>query len=478
MGYWFAPSPKAFDPVARPLSFEVQNGMFVPLALDGPIVAAIAQTALGQSKGAGVAYDLLIRTRPPADSGIAYTKEENIGGAGSKTVAMTRWTSGDLPDGGLPPDTVNPDGTWTRHYWDLSDGNLPRRKCATRGSTEEGKQWERIMQWNIGAARWEEEGGDAEREAVEHFQEIMTIVMVIVRLIASATGVGAPAAAMLGIAMDMWKMGLSQVQIRGWEPPPAPLTADRVLGELGSDFIGLCSAIGRTDAFGIMANEAQKTFSSLMTSGGAYLPIKGMEEIGGSIRSSVDQTVKFLGGVSNINGREDGALKIDPQDVFRFAGELIQTGSSANIVPVAIRSKLPDEPESDPATLNINTDYRRGIFEAACLAFYSPADVLLLRRNAIMAWRTRSTILSPSEESAGARGISESQETALECGFAFDSYLAQMFASKRAIDRVELTLEPVKPGFIAQGIPTAAAQSDLDRAVRSLLTRYGAAHHV
>lgn len=477
MGYWFAPSPKAFDPVARPLSFEIRNGIYVPLALDLPLVAELAATPLGQSKGAGGAYDLLIRLKPPPDSGISYTKEEQIGGWGSKSVPMTRWTAGDLPDGGLPPDTMNPDGSWTRHYWDLSDGSKPRRKCATRGTVGTA-QWERIMQWNADHGAWEEEGSDAEREAVEHFAEIMAVVMVVIRLVASATGVGAPAAALLGIALDGWKMAMSQIQIEGWEPPTAPLSADAVLGQLGGDFIGLAASIGRTDAFGKLAGEAQKTFSSMMTQVGAYLPTKELAEIGGSLRSGVDLTTQFIGGVSNVGGKEDGAIKVDPDDVVRYAKALIDGGDPATITPVAIRSKLPDEPEADPTTLNANTDYRRVMWDAACIASYSPADILLLRRNAIMAWRKRSTIVSASEQSAAARGIVESEETALECGFAFDSYLAQIFASQRSRERIDFATQAIKPraGSILQGQPTDQARTDLDRATATLLKRYGVSH--
>ena len=96
-----------------------------------------------------------------------------------------------------------------------------------------------------------------------------------------------------------------------------------------------------------------------------------------------------------------------------------------------------------------------------------------------MAWRKRSTIVSSSEQAASARGIVESEETAIECGFAFDSYLAQMFASERAPRKdFEYAMQASEKAAqtMIQGKPTTQARTDLDRAAATLLRKYGASH--
>lgn len=453
MGYWFPPSPKAFEPVARPLGYTLVNGMYVPDALDLPLLDMIAVTPLGRSIGAARAYDLLIRMRPPPDAGGSYYREEPIGGWGSKSIVMRRWVSGDLPDGGLPSDSVNPDGTVTTHYWDLADGSVPYRKCITRGTGPKGEPWARVAVWNPNTG-WDDEGADLERDAVVHFGEIMNVIMILVRMVASATGAGAPAAMMLGIMFDGWKLASPQIQIAGWEPPTSPLDAGSVFMSLGGDFLGLAAEIGRTDAFGKLANEAQKTFVSLMTSAGAYPMIKGLGELGGTLMNVEKQSEKFLGGVASITGSKPPTLQFSADDAMKYGVELASGSPSASFGTIEVRSDSPygtiqDESEANPLNLPA-IDYRRRMFDAACVGYAMPDAILRVRRNAIWQYRLRSTPLSPSEMAVTARGISESSESALECGMAFDGFLSQTYANERM---------PPDPRFLADqaGDPQATA---------------------
>lgn len=505
MGYWFPPSPKAYDPVARPmrtkmlsredaiaylndgdavdrylamLSPEMRNGpVRVPDEYDIPLYHAIHSTPLANAKGSLGAYSMMLDTGPPASSSGSYDKAEQIGGWGSKTVPMTRWMYGNLPsdvysngqpiEGGLPADTLNPDGSITINYWDLSDNGWPFRKCITHG-----QGWNRVMFWHPQDRTWHEEGGDIEREAVQHFQEIMTIVMVVIRMVASATGVGAPAAALLGVALDMWKLGLTQVQIRGWEPPTAPISADQVYFTLGADFIGVCSAIGKSDAFGKIANDAGAAWTTMMTNAGGYPMLKGLVDVGNTVVGAGESSFKYINGLTKLaTATGIKGIKCEPDDIKAFVKDMLSGNPKPTIVP--IQSKLPDEPEGNPAILDSATDYRRNAWDAACLAFVEadPVNKLRIRRNAIMKWRQRSTIVAPSEQSAAARAIYESSESAVEFGIAFDQYLSQIYANaigvqiRREVHPITITMEA--------GVATPQAKKDLDAVVFDLKRRYG-----
>lgn len=480
MGYWFPPSPKSFEPVARPLGYSIEGGIHVPDPLDVPLLEAIAKTPLGRSIGPAKAYDLLLRMRPPPDASATLTTEERIGGWGSQSIPMRRWCTGDLPEGGLPPDSVNPDGTITRHYWDLADGARPYRKCVTEGAGPKGQAWLRVMYWDPDKG-WLEEGGDLEKEAVQNFKSIMDVIFILVRMVASATGVGAPAAAIMGIMLDGWKLASSQIQIAGWEPPTEPLSAGDVFASLGGNFIGLAAEIGRTDAFGDLANRAQKTFTSLMTSAGAYPMIKGLESLGGSVMSIGDHTAKFILGVGNVTGQKEPTLKFSPDDVVRFTGELLSVPTPSPVA-IQVKAEVSTDAEADPTTL-ISTDYRKVMWEAACLGYVYPDQVLRIRRNAIWKYRTRSTPLSPSEQSAGARGIEESSESALECGMAFDGFLSQMYANQRApkpswfsaSEATDWSATASYKQVLARGRQSAAVASDptATRSFRQVLAQGG-----
>lgn len=504
--YWWPPSVKAFDPLARPLggspaeSIDQVNALmqpevlaalgvnalldqkaiewlgrggrlWVPDMLDVPLLLAMMPSELVKGRGLLLAYSLLYETRPPPGAYGTLSTNERLKGPFSPEIVFTRYFYGDLPDGGLPPDvmtTPQPDkaggavvaGAIIENYWDLSDSNWPRRKCVTHwpksalvGSGDEdqakhhrpyasdGGTAQRVMQWNHDDQKWEQEGGDFNREIVSSEAEIFSTVLMVVKMVLSCIPIyGGVFGSMMQLVQDGWALELRHIR-----PGSGPITPDEVFSSLGADFIGLVGSFGGSvvgltpdgkpiTTGDVLAHAASDTFMGTMAS------VQALPVIGVAANVTMDvitQAGKYSAGLIEIGKRYGiGNIKVDVADVKKYAVALVAGGQPT---PVTVQTKIaadvgtpPSPAEMDPGT------YQRQAWDGACVAYalLGPVDQLRFRRNVVLGYRNTlggnsATIVTPGEEGGiGAHGVEELDETALDVGMAFDQYLSQMHANE------------------------------------------------
>lgn len=522
MGYWHPPSINAYEPVARPLggtaatsAAEVQaltqpevlaalgvntlldqpaldwlkigGRIWVPDVLDVPLLLAMASSPLVKGRGFLLAYSLLYETRPPpsSDDGKPYITNERLKGPFSPEVKFPRYFFGHLSTGGLPPDMSTlpagpsgPAGAIVLSYWDLSDSNWPRAKCVTHwpmnalvGSGDEdqatgkrpykgdgGRTW-RVMEWNFDQQRWQEEGGDAEREFINSEAEIFSTVLLVTKMVVSCVPVlGAYYEQMIQLTQDAWSLMLAHMR-----PDSGRITFDEVFSKLGGDTIGLVGAFGgatvglQPDGHGgtkpltvgdVLSNAARDQFNGAMATAQGF-PIVGVAtNLGVDV---VSQGTKYVSGLVEIGKKYGiGNIKVSVDDIKKYVAAQF-AGQAPTPVKVLTTFTAPtpiDTPAGSgtaptipsPAEMAPNT-YQRQAWEAACIAYAAlpnPVDVLRMRRNAVLGYRNSgggnsATIVTPGDEGGiGAHGVEVTDESAMDVGTAFDQYLSQMHANEFA----------------------------------------------
>lgn len=526
MGYWPPPSAKAFDPVCRPLKTKmvpradveaylggldgptrdfvaIQDPVRVPDELDLPLYRIVARSPLARYRGALVAYLLLIDRRPPPGSG-SVTTFERLKGPLSSEIVFERRYYGDLEEGGLPPDQTTPDGAIVVSYWDLSDAAYPRRKCVTyrpkssligSGADDQANNHRsygnelgvasRVLQWNHDAQKWEQEGGDAEREIVASSAEIMSAVLLVLKIVTGFVPVLGPFYAQaFQLAQDAWKLELAH-----FAPNSGPITLENVFSSLGSGMIGLVGTFGgiqvglKPDGSAltqadVISKAAEDTFVASMAKLQAYPVVKDFLHIS---MSATDHGVAFVNGIYGVaKAYGVGNIKVDPDGVRTFVQQEVL---GMRPPPVTIETKVAAAVgEPTPAEMPPQ-DYRRIAWDAACFsyAYPDPVDKLRIRRNAVLAYRdmlgeNSATIVTPGEEGGiVAHGFEETEETALDVGTAHDQYLSQVFANqiykedfqKRFLLVSNETFKPVVDPFHGQ-----SPRAPLDALVRQLEKKY------
>lgn len=527
MGYWPPPSAKAFDPVCRPLKTKMvaradleaylgpldgptrdfvasQDPVRVPDDLDHPLYQIVSRSPLAKYRGALVAYLLLIDRRPPPGPG-TYTTNERLKGPFSPEITFTRRFYGDLADGGLPPDQVMPDGAIIVSYWDLSDASFPRRKCVTyrpmsslvgSGAEDQAQGHKpysnevgvasRVMQWNYDQGKWEEEGADAEREIVASSAEIMSAVLLVLKIVTGFVPVLGPFYAQaIQLATDAWKLELAH-----FAPNSGPITLENIFSSLGADSIGLVGSFGGIQvgvkADGktpltqgdIISKAAEDAFVGTMAKLKAYPVVSDFLTVGAN---AVDHGTAFVAGVYGVaQAYGVGNIKVEPDAVRTFVQQEVL---GMRPPPVTIETKVAvAEGEPTPAEMNPQ-DYRRVAWDAACYsyAYVDPVDKLRARRNAVLAYRdilggNSATIVTPGEEGGiVAHGVEETEESALDVGTAHDQYLSQIFANQIQADLYRKNVLQVSSEKFKPAVDPFHGQSPrvpLDALVRQLQTKY------
>lgn len=551
MGYWAPPGIHAYDPFARPLGgiaamseedvlafqkpevlaalgvgtlldaqakewLRIGGRIWVPDLLDVPLLHAMRPSALVKGRGLLLAYTLLIELRPPSDSSGVHASNERLHGPFSPEIVFPRYFYGDLPGGGLPPDVMQPpigaegpSGALVQNYWDLSDSNWPRRKCVTYwpksalvGSGEDdqatGKRpyknddgiVSRVMQWNFDQHHWEDEGGDVEREVIASSAEIVSTVLLVLKMVVSCIPLyGGVFTGMIQLSQDAWALSL-----RHMRPDSGPITPDEVFSSLGGDFIGLVGSFGGTvvgqtpdgkpiTTGDVLSRFATDTFNGALAKAGA-VPVIGIAA--NVTADAVSQSTKYVKGLIEV-GKIYGVanLKIDVSDVRKFvAGQIptvpVQTKIIGGETQAELGGNVPTPPS--PAAMSTST-YQRQAWDAACVAFAiyanDPVGTLRMRRNAVLNFRNTlggnsATIVTPGDEGGiGAHGVEDLTDTAVDVGTAFDQYLSQMYANEWAGSIQARAQYAVNEYFPTVGTHAGDPRAALNAMIVKLKARYG-----
>jgi hypothetical protein len=221
MSYWWPPTPAAFDPTPRPLSwrwvtldgFQVRYPDPVDAEIFGidPNPANINQPAASESNNwNGVwpsgALDLggSSYNKPGAQS--QFRKK---GVTQRDRLAMYNWlidqhshgpVAEDPPNGGLAPDWIDPaTGEVVIQYWDFSEDH-PRRKAVHYYPTGHDAKVI-VYQWNAAQQKWENEGTDVGKDIINSLKDIIRAFgMITTAIIGYVTGMPTLAAAWANVA--------------------------------------------------------------------------------------------------------------------------------------------------------------------------------------------------------------------------------------------------------------------------------------
>jgi hypothetical protein len=391
MGYWNPPSLFAFDPHERPLCQMQQFGKAVPCDLDRALFGSLSRWPPGKTYGGEGAYWLMVAARAPEDP----------------------------PMGGLPPDTINADGSVTIHYFDMADAHVIWRKRVTyRADPKTGAPqivgdvpdlFYKSRANPIGA--WQKEGWDAERDLSRIGVDILSAIGTIAAVALSFTGAGAAFSAAFSA---MWSLTLRQLR-GGGRPPDVSEVLSAVSSVAGAMAPGVWSIASKSP-------ELSAIFRSGTISALAKLPGTYQEKIA-AFANQLKAALPRINIPATVPGYTLPAWA---------RGDLVSKIPTVPTVNTSVSALLPPiGPPGKEVKLSELGGSERWAFDWAMRAFVDPDPLahLLQRRNYMWLGVDNSTAISPGEGSSlAARNVVEVDDGLVSAGAFYDQYLAALDA--------------------------------------------------
>lgn len=450
MGYHWPPSLFAFDPTSRPFLW-VQ----LPASSAEPILGLPPNTFPSPAMKVVVpdAYDReMVKNLPMSPA------KKNLGELGLYYAMISARAADDPPLGGLPPDTVNSDGSITVNYYDFSDGSKVRRKRVTYVQGKNGQEIANRndseggvpQEWNGSA--WVKEGPDAERE----FSKAGLAIVNAIGTIAAAVLALIPGAQIPATAFGaMWSLTMKSLA-NGGKPPDV------------GDVLSIAGSFGKAIGPGLWGIVSDSPEIQSIFNHGA---IGQMAKVPGQWKDKIS-------GLVNDIGTHLPALNMAKLwtgfDAQKWAqGELRKLPTPTNVTQGLIG--VPGR-EVD---IGNRRDASGTAFEAAARAFAEPDPDkrILLRRNYLWDYglvSNSSAVQMGNPEGPGAHAEIEVDQGIMNAASFFDQYLASMLQS--AINQAIYTSNEKIAGPVVdlgkQRKNDPQAQAALQAYVATLMDRY------